>query len=163
MDVTGVDAAAGGGEQPLQDSTNWSPVLFWKPGVGRFGDFSNWAHSHIQYTVGGSSFQFSSGEHLFAALKADAFGDTGMLAAIKVAGLQPAEYKRMGRAVVGFDEQVWSRRREHIMRTVVTAKFEQNAELGRLLDDTGRAAIIEASPFDKVWGCLLYTSPSPRD
>ena len=154
QDVT-ASGAATGDEQPLLDATNRSLVLFWKPGDGQYGGFSNWAPSPIQYTFGDDSFQFGCGEQLFAALKADAFGDSEKFAEIKVAGRQPSDYKRMGRDVRGFDERVWTRRRESIMQSVVAAKFEQNPELGRLLDDTGRATIIEASPIDKVWGAGL--------
>ena len=151
MDIT--DGAAAADEvQPLEDITNGPPVLFWKPDEGQYGVFSNWASSVIRFDLGDGNFSFECGEHLFAALKAAAFGDSETLAKIKVAGLHPSECKRLGREVRGFDERLWEQWREDIMRTVVAAKFEQNPELGRLLDGTGRAAIIEASPFDKVWG-----------
>lgn len=120
QDVT-ASGAATGDEQPLLDATNRSLVLFWKPGDGQYGGFSNWAPSPIQYTFGDDSFQFGCGEQLFAALKADAFGDSEKFAEIKVAGRQPSDYKRMGREVRGFDERVWTRRRESIMQSVVAA------------------------------------------
>ena len=154
MDITD-DAAVAVGVQPLGDITNGPPVLFWKPDDGRYGAFSNWAPSVIKFDVGDGSFPFDCGEHLFAALKAVAFGDAETLAKIKVAGRHPSEYKRLGREVRGFDERSWVQQREDVMRSVVAAKFEQNPELGRLLDGTGRAAIIEASPYDKVWGAGL--------
>ena len=42
------------------------------------------------------------------------------------------------------------------MKKGVTAKFEQNPRLKKLLIETGNTTIAEASPRDKIWGIGLH-------
>lgn len=39
-----------------------------------------------------------------------------------------------------------------LMTEMLTAKFGQNAELQELLLSTGNAILVEASPYDRIWG-----------
>ena len=46
----------------------------------------------------------------------------------------------------------WDDVRNDVMYTALTAKFTQNEQLKKLLQETGNAEIIEASPRDEYWG-----------
>lgn len=64
----------------------------------------------------------------------------------------PNEYKKLGRKVKGFDANLWDEKK---MDTVVAgnkAKFVQNPDLKEFLLSTVDAILVEASPYDKIWG-----------
>jgi predicted NAD-dependent protein-ADP-ribosyltransferase YbiA (DUF1768 family) len=46
----------------------------------------------------------------------------------------------------------WESAKDDIMRKALQAKFTQNADLKKLLKETGNRKIIEASPKDAYWG-----------
>jgi predicted NAD-dependent protein-ADP-ribosyltransferase YbiA (DUF1768 family) len=101
--------------------------------------------------------------------KAILFGDTASAARILKTD-SPRKAKTLGRAVKDFDENVWNANREQIVREGNICKFTlaiseeglrfgsgSNGELIRLslkelLLSTGERELIEASPFDKIWG-----------
>lgn len=63
--------------------------------------------------------------------------------------------KKLGRLVEGFDAAVWA---EHCRRIVTEAsehKFAQNPHLKEFLLSTGETVLVEASPYDNVWGIGL--------
>ncbi|KAJ7672893.1 hypothetical protein B0H14DRAFT_3069204 [Mycena olivaceomarginata] len=57
-----------------------------------------------------------------------------------------------GCTVRGFDEEVWVRHRERIVTEGTVHKFRQNAGLRARLFATGDTLLVEASPFDRIWG-----------
>jgi ribA/ribD-fused uncharacterized protein len=63
-----------------------------------------------------------------------------------------AYVKALGRKVKNFKEDVWVRHRERIVLEGTVHKFRQNKELREKLFNTGETMIVEASPFDKIWG-----------
>ena len=67
----------------------------------------------------------------------------------------PAEHKRLGRAVRGFDDAVWVKKRVGYVFTGCVAKFSQNEALGDYLLRTGETELVEASPYDRIWGVGL--------
>lgn len=73
----------------------------------------------------------------------------------------PREHKALGRKVKGYDEQKWRENRERIVKDGNRAKFTQNAELLALLEGTVGTELVEASPYDKIWGIGLAES-DPR-
>ncbi|MEV7809062.1 NADAR family protein [Microbispora sp. NPDC088329] len=97
---------------------------------------------------------FASAEHYMMAHKAWLFGDTQTAERILAAG-HPGEAKKLGRAVRDFDEQVWADRRFGIVVRGSIAKFGQNPELRRFLLSTANRVLVEASPYDRVWGIGL--------
>ncbi len=64
----------------------------------------------------------------------------------------PRDYKALGRFVKNFDEKLWNEQKEEIVLQGNLAKFSQNAELKSFLIGTGNKILVEASPYDKVWG-----------
>lgn len=90
-------------------------------------------------------------EEYLMARKARLFGDEIRLAAI-LAARTPAECKALGRRVTPYDDEGWTRERYGAALDMLRLKFGQNAELHRVLLDTGDALIVEASPTDRIWG-----------
>lgn len=64
----------------------------------------------------------------------------------------PRQQKRLGRNVVGFDKARWDLAAPDIVYAGNLAKFTQYAEHRKTLMDTGDLIIVEASPYDHIWG-----------
>jgi len=64
----------------------------------------------------------------------------------------PKEQKSIGRQVVGFNGKEWERVAYDIVKKGNYAKFTQNKELKDELLKTGNLTLVEASPYDKIWG-----------
>ncbi len=66
----------------------------------------------------------------------------------------PKEQKRLGRWVKAFDPVEWSRVSLAIMFDGLQAKFGKEA-LREKLNSTRPTLLVEASPYDAVWGIKL--------
>ena len=120
--------------------------------VGR-GCLSQWWLA--TFTVDGVS--YPTAEHWMMAGKARVFGDAEGLATV-MAAITPYAAKAAGRAVRGFDEQVWKKARYDLVVEGNRAKFGQHPELAAYLRSTGRRVIVEASPYDAIWGVAMPES-----
>lgn len=98
--------------------------------------------------------RYATAEHWMMAGKARLFGDERALEAV-LAARTPADAKAVGREVRGFDEARWLAARFDLVVAGNQAKFEQNAELRRVLLATAGRVLVEASPVDPVWGIGL--------
>ncbi|KAJ7791957.1 hypothetical protein B0H14DRAFT_2933785 [Mycena olivaceomarginata] len=100
--------------------------------------------------------EFLSNEHWMMLQKALLFGDSGVAKEVLAVGgtskQDMAYVKKLGREVRGFDEGVWVQHRERIVTEGTVHKFRQNADLRARLFATGDTLLVEASPFDKIWG-----------
>lgn len=67
----------------------------------------------------------------------------------------PKIYKDLGRKVKGFSEKEWNRVRNYVVYSGCLAKFEQNPSLKNILLNTKEAILVEASPYDRIWGIGL--------
>jgi len=67
----------------------------------------------------------------------------------------PKAMKRatQSRGIPNFDQSVWERYAFGIVHEGIMHKFGQNLELYLALENTKRTTLVEASPYDKVWGC----------
>lgn len=83
--------------------------------------------------------------------KALLFEDPEVAAEILAAD-HPRKHKALGRKVRRFDAAIWNRERERIVRAGNHAKFTQNPELRELLLATRGTTLVEASPYDTIWG-----------
>lgn len=120
------------------------------------GPFSQWFDS--PFTVDGQVYLCA--EQFMMAEKARLFADAGMLSAI-LAAPHPSEHKELGRRVSGFDDAVWKAEARRIVHRGNLAKFSQNPELRGRLAATRGTTLVEASPFDRLWGIGLLAS-DPR-
>lgn len=73
-----------------------------------------------------------------------------------LASSTPSDIKALGRQVKGFTPGVWDKHRYQIVVAGNLAKFSQNPHLSKILTDTGKATLVEASPNDNIWGVGLH-------
>jgi len=118
--------------------------------------FSQWYR--CTFEAGGHT--FGCAEQFMMHGKALLFDDAEVAAKI-LAAKHPREHKALGRKVKNFDDAKWKRAREQIVMTGNRAKFTQNAELRELLLATKGTTLVEASPYDRIWGIGLAAS-DPR-
>jgi ribA/ribD-fused uncharacterized protein len=97
---------------------------------------------------------YNCAEQFMMAQKARIFNDTETLIKI-MAAKHPKEQKRLGRSVKNFDEATWNAIAEFIVFEGNMLKFSQNPELRTILIETEGTTLVEASPYDKIWGIGL--------
>ena len=123
------------------------------------GPLSQW-HPSV-YTLQG--LRYSHAEQGMMAGKARHFGDTETLRKIMKAKT-PKEQKAFGRQVRGFVSHEWAKIAREIVFDVNMAKFSQNKKLKEFLLNTGDNILVEASPYDRIWGIGLAASdPRAKD
>lgn len=98
--------------------------------------------------------QYHTTEQYMMAGKARLFGDDEVCEEI-MSAYNPSDYKKLGRKVRGFEPEPWDASKYDIVVEGNKAKFSQNPDLGAFLLSTGDAILVEASPFDKIWGIGL--------
>jgi len=118
--------------------------LFWG------GFLSQWSPS--PFSVKGV--RFPTAEHYMMSEKAKFFGDNVAYEKV-LATPYPKSAKEIGRAVRLYDDSAWSRVRYEIVVAGNLAKFTQNEILKSKLLDTADTVLVEASPYDTVWGIGL--------
>ncbi|MEU6863107.1 NADAR family protein [Streptomyces sp. NPDC046876] len=101
-----------------------------------------------------SEVRYDTAEHWMMAGKARLFGDPEAERKI-LAARTPAEAKKAGRLVRGFDEAVWERERFGLVVEGSVHKFGSTPELRGYLLGTGERVLVEASPVDRIWGVGL--------
>lgn len=104
--------------------------------------------------------RYATAEHWMMAEKARLFGDPEAEAQA-LSARTPAEAKKAGRLVRGFDEEVWARERAEIVTRGSVHKFASDEALRGFLLGTGSRVLVEASPMDRVWGIGL-TAEDPK-
>ena len=127
-------------------------IFFWGDRLRKDGQigkscFSQWfargfEHQGIHYTTA---------EHWMMAEKARLFKDQESLEKILISST-PGEAKKLGRAIQNFTEQTWLDHREKIVREGNYLKFSQNQDLYEYILSTGDRVLVEASPYDRIWG-----------
>ncbi|WP_344050276.1 NADAR family protein [Streptomyces thermoalcalitolerans] len=119
---------------------------------GRLGAscLSQWWPS--PFTVDGV--EYATAEHWMMAAKARLFRDREAERRV-LAAKHPAEAKKAGRLVRGFDEAVWREERFGIVVEGSVHKFAAHDDLREFLLNTGERILVEASPVDRVWGIGL--------
>jgi ribA/ribD-fused uncharacterized protein len=139
-------------QQQTEQDIYFEYLFFWghkikQAGVIDKSCFSQWYPA--PFTV--DNIVYPTAEHWMMAKKALLFNDRSRYNDI-IASDSPAIAKKQGRAVSNFDEAVW---KQHAYGFVVEGnlnKFSQNLALKEYLVRTGSKVIVEASPFDKIWG-----------
>ncbi|MEV0010959.1 NADAR family protein [Streptomyces sp. NPDC051840] len=97
---------------------------------------------------------YASAEHWMMAGKARLFGDAGA-ETLALTARTPAEAKKAGRLVKGFDDTVWERERFALVVAGSVHKFGQDPALRSYLLGTEDRVLVEASPVDRIWGIGL--------
>lgn len=100
---------------------------------------------------------YPTAEHWMMAGKAELFGDALMRKAI-VDAPTPKAAKALGRKVRAFDDKIWSTNRREIVFKGNVEKFRQHDALRSYLLGTKDEVLVEASPWDGVWGIGMRAS-----
>ena len=102
---------------------------------------------------------FNCTEQYMMYKKAQLFKDKEIMKQI-LKSTKPNEQKALGRKVKNFDETIWNQQARKIVYDGNYAKFTQNPELLNQLLNTKGFTLVEASPFDKIWGIGLSANDS---
>jgi len=94
---------------------------------------------------------YHTAEHWMMAQKALLFGDSEAFQKI-ISAESPEKAKATGRQVRPFNEEIWIPKRMEIVIRGNLHKFTQNKNLKEFLINTKDKVLVEASPFDKIWG-----------
>ncbi|MOA26451.1 Swarming motility protein YbiA [compost metagenome] len=86
--------------------------------------------------------------------KAMIFDDKEMLERILKSD-NPKEIKELGRKVNNFNEAIWTKKRYSTVLNGNYAKFLQNPKLMQFLLQTEDKILVEASPYDQIWGISM--------
>lgn len=129
-------------------------VFFWghtvKPGKITKACLSQWYP--CDFRVDGV--QYHTTEQYMMSQKALLFGDAEIYRKIMEAD-HPGKYKDLGRKIRNFEQEKWDAHKFEIVVQGNVAKFSQNKELREFLLNTGNKVLVEASPYDRIWGVNL--------
>ena len=112
--------------------------------------YSQWAMRNIVV----DNVTFNCCEQIMMAEKARLFKDNESLNII-MSSESPATQKRQGRKVKNYDDNKWQEVCRDVVFKANYAKFTQHDDLKKKLLDTGDKVIVEASPYDSLWGVAL--------
>ena len=130
-------------------------TFFW----GTENPLSNWHPARFAV----NDVQFLNSEQFMMFCKAKLFGDEEVASKI-LAATTAREHKALGRQVRGFDESKWNEKRENYVQVGCRAKFAQNPALLEFLLATDGTELVEASPYDRIWGVgLAANNPDIHD
>lgn len=138
-----------------KDGIHHEYLFFWGHQPSRTGEItqsclSQWWMS--PFIAGGQT--YCCAEQYMMGMKATLFRDWETKGLILNSN-DPREIKRLGRKVKGFVPDVWDRHKRGIVYNGNYAKFSQNDYLTHFLMSTGDKVLVEASPYDTVWGIGL--------
>ena len=124
------------------------PLSQWWGGLeGQSSDFSYTSPYHE-----GTKITFNCCEQFMMFNKAMICGDSKSALAI-MDEKSPKEQKALGRKVDNFNEEEWNKRKFDVVRIGNILKFSQSPELMSFLVGTDGLSLVEAAPWDKIWGC----------
>lgn len=121
--------------------------------------FSNWHKSSFVH----NGVTYSCAEQYMMHMKALAFDDVEVAALIMETN-EPRHHKMLGREVRNFDASTWSAICKEVMVDGLVSKFLQNPNCLEALLASGETILVEASPYDKIWGIgMLESDPNATD
>jgi len=142
------------GAKAVKDIHNGDFTFFWN------GPFSQWHPSKFEvnyFDFGGMRYRggkFCTAEQFMMFAKAILFEDLETAQDI-MAVSDPKMQKAFGRRVRNFDANMWNAVARHVVYQGNLAKFQQNDKLRAALLATGDTTLVEASPYDTIWGIGL--------
>ena len=119
-------------------------TFFWN------GPFSQW-HPSV-FELSGRTFTCAEQWMMFS--KALLFDDGDIIDKIMETD-DPRKQKSLGRIVKNFNSDHWNAVARDIVICGNMAKFTQNDDLKEILIQTKGTTLVEASPYDKIWGIGL--------
>ncbi|KAL6921623.1 hypothetical protein ACHAPO_010995 [Fusarium lateritium] len=151
----------------MASSSDLGPVYFWKESDPEVGYLSQWYYCPFRDDKD-ERIMYKTAEHYMMFQKAKLFKDEDTAIEVLRAAT-PRKVKSLGRKVKNFDEATWLEHRRGIVRHGNILKFTRAISEkecrkgspsgkhleGSLLDTllcTGDRELVEASPFDPIWG-----------
>lgn len=131
-------------------------IFFWSAGKGNKidkGCLSQWYMS--DFIIDGR--RYCCAEQFMMAKKAELFKDYETLKEILKA-TSPKRIKELGRQVRNFEPSRWNAYKTGYVRQANLAKFSQKQELRDFICGTRGKILVEASPYDRIWGIGMYES-----
>jgi ribA/ribD-fused uncharacterized protein len=133
------------------------PILFFwghtpaKDGYISASCFSQW-WDLSPFQVEGISYQ--TAEHWMMYQKAKLFEDEAIAKKV-LESKTAAEAKKLGREVQNFDPITWDKHKYSLVKQGNLHKFGQHESLKICLHNTAPRILVEASPYDTIWGIGL--------
>ncbi|TXI85135.1 MAG: NADAR family protein [Crocinitomicaceae bacterium] len=115
--------------------------------------FSNWHKSDFLL----NGIKFNCAEQAMMYGKAMCFGDNETAQEI-LKTKKPRDQKALGRKVKNFDSKIWDEKGKKVVYEACKAKFTQNPHMHEALMKTSGKTLVEASPYDTIWGIGLFAS-----
>jgi len=116
--------------------------------------FSQWYKCQFVETINSQQITYTSAEQYMMAHKALLFKDDNTFGKI-LKNTNQAVVKNLGREVKGYTDAIWNKHKFDIVVNGNRLKFGQNKLLMDRLLGTGDKILVEASPYDKIWGIGL--------
>ena len=120
-------------------------TFFWKDKIGQ------WNMTPFKDNEGT---EYNCAEQYMFARKAKLFNDFESLEKIMKSS-SPREQQKLGREVKNFEQKIWDANKVGIVTLGNIFKFSQNKNLKEILLSTKGTILVEASPYDKIWGIGL--------
>lgn len=127
-------------------------VFFWN------GIYSQWYTSPMVI----NDITYICAEQYMMHQKALFFNDTEIAEKIMLTS-DPRDQKQLGREIKNFDKLRWDKVNFQIVYNANYAKFTQNEDLKKQLLETGNKIMVEASPYDQIWGIGMGEEESGID
>lgn len=121
-------------------------VFFWRETETPYGFLSQWYD--CPFTVEGET--YASTEMWMMVQKARLFKDE-IREREMLDTTDPHTHRTLGRKVVGYDNRTWNQHKSRIVEEGNWHKFVDK-ELREQLLATGDRELVEASPYDRIWG-----------
>ncbi|ESZ90056.1 hypothetical protein SBOR_9560 [Sclerotinia borealis F-4128] len=132
------------------------PIFFWHPEGGDYPFLSQ--HYPCEFPDGNGQI-FTSTEQYMMYHKAIHFDDIPTSLQI-LECTNPRTIKALGRSVKRFDDEEWDKVKFEIVVQGNVLKFSKGGKkLRNQLEETGQRELVEASPFDKIWGIGIKGGP----
>lgn len=122
-------------------------TFFW----GDKSPFSQWYPCEF---FSATNSRFNCAEQYMMLAKAKLFNDEEIAKKIMETD-SPKEQKALGHKVKGFDQAKWEEYAQIVVRQGNYYKFTQNPDLWLMLKATEGTTLVEASPYDRLWGIGL--------
>jgi len=127
-------------------------VFFWNTDkiILSIGCFSQWQKSYFEV----DDYEYCCAEQYMMGQKAIHFDDMESFERILMEN-HPKTIKALGRQVKNFDEKEWDKIKYKVVLDGNFYKFSQNNEMLEILQSTDDKILVEASPYDKIYGVGL--------
>ncbi|CUA66712.1 putative protein R617 [Acanthamoeba polyphaga mimivirus] [Rhizoctonia solani] len=131
-------------------------IYFFRP-KEEHGYLSQWYA--LSFTDG--TYSYENAEQYMMHRKGILFGPDSPVTSAILETTNPRDIKALGRMIPNFDEAVWKRERLNIVTEGSRLKFRQSEILKTQLLATEDRELVEASPFDRIWGVGFGAKQAP--